>query len=80
MKKFTTYDDDGRQVMAIAHKNGIETIYISSMNNIHDITFNVFTEKKYVDKTHKMEIYHNDIYFNSELSAISQFSSSVFMV
>ena len=25
-------------------KNGIETIYISSMNNIHDITFNVFTE------------------------------------
>ena len=30
----------------------------------HDITFNVFTEKKYVDKKHKMEIYHNDIYFN----------------
>jgi hypothetical protein len=23
-----------------------ETIYTSSMNNIHDITFNVFTEKK----------------------------------
>ena len=45
-------------------KNGIETIYISSMNNIHDITFNVFTGKKYVDKKHKMEIYDNDIYFN----------------
>ena len=25
--------------------NGIETIYISSLNNIHGITFNVFTEK-----------------------------------
>ena len=29
-----------------------------------NITFNVFTEKKYVDKKHKMEIYHNDTYFN----------------
>ena len=41
-------------------------------------------KKKYVDKNHKMEIYHNDTYFNYELytyfnyelSVISQFSSS----